>query len=70
MLQKAVLGLGLVLTVCSMSFPLVAQAQQTEKVVRLGIPLAAGLEAIIANNAVRGLARTLRVVQATYRVQP
>ena len=37
MLQKAVLGLGLVLTVCSMSFPLVAQAQQTEKVVRLGI---------------------------------
>ena len=30
-------------------------------------PLAAGLEAIIADNAVRGLTRTLRVVQATYR---
>ena len=37
MLRKAVLGLCLVLSVCSMSLPLVAQAQQTAKVVRLGI---------------------------------
>ena len=37
MLPKAALGLCLVWSVCSMMLPLVLQAQQTEKVVRLGI---------------------------------